>query len=86
MEAELADAGSCAPLLGALLLQSPKGGPVAEAAEGLCAADLESEWPFGTEDELEEIAALSRTWSQFNREENPPLTMGQEEAEELKKN
>ena len=34
----------------------------------------------------QEIAALSRTWSQFNREENPPLTMGQEEAEELKKN
>ena len=39
-------------------MQSPTGGPVAEAAEGLCAADLESEWPFGTEDELEEIAAL----------------------------
>ena len=35
---------------------------------------------------VEEIAALSRTWSQFNREENPALTMEQEEAEELKKN
>lgn len=34
---------------------------------------------------VEEIAALSRTWSQFNREENPALTMEQEEAEELKK-
>ena len=35
---------------------------------------------------VEEIATLAKTWSQFNREENPPLTMGQEEAEELKKN
>ena len=35
---------------------------------------------------VSEIAALSRTWSQFNREENPALTMEQEEAEELKKN
>ena len=35
---------------------------------------------------VEEIAALATTWSQFNREENPALTMGQEEAETLKKN
>ena len=35
---------------------------------------------------VEEIAALAKTWSQFNREENPALTMGQEEAETLKKN
>lgn len=35
---------------------------------------------------VEEIATLAKTWSQFNREENPALTMGQEEAEELKKN
>ena len=35
---------------------------------------------------VEEIAALAKTWSQFNREENPALTMGQEEAEALKKN
>ncbi len=34
---------------------------------------------------VEEIAALAKTWSQFNREENPALTMGQEEAEALKK-
>ena len=33
-----------------------------------------------------EIAALAKIWSQFNREENPALTMGQEEAEALKKN
>ena len=32
-----------------------------------------------------EIAALAKIWSQFNREENPALTMGQEEAEALKK-
>ena len=32
------------------------------------------------------IAALAKIWSQFNREENPALTMGQEEAEALKKN
>ena len=36
--------------------------------------------------EGEEIASLAKTWSQFNREENPALTMGQEEAEALKKN
>ena len=35
---------------------------------------------------VEEIAALAKTWSQFNREDNPALTMGQEEAEALKKN
>ena len=35
---------------------------------------------------VEEIAALAGTWSQFNREENPALTMGEEQAEQLKKN
>ena len=38
------------------------------------------------QERVEEIAALAKTWSQFNREENPALTMGQEEAEALKKN
>lgn len=35
---------------------------------------------------VEEIAALARTWSRFNREENPSLSMGREELETLKKN
>ena len=35
---------------------------------------------------VEEIAALAGTWSRFNREENPSLTMGQEQVEEVKKN
>ena len=35
---------------------------------------------------VEEIAALAATWSRFNREENPSLTMGQEQVEEVKKN
>ena len=35
---------------------------------------------------VEEIAALAGTWSQFNREENPALTMGEEQAEKKKKN
>ena len=33
----------------------------------------------------EEISALARTWSQFNREENPPLTLSREQADEVKK-
>ena len=32
-----------------------------------------------------EISALARTWSQFNREENPPLTLSREQAEQVKK-
>ena len=56
-------------------LETPEGGPVFSGGEAVLAGLR-----------VEEIAALSRTWSQFNREENPPLTMGQEEAEELKKN
>lgn len=55
-------------------LETPEGGPVFSGGEAVLAGLR-----------VEEIAALSRTWSQFNREENPPLTMGQEEAEELKK-
>lgn len=35
---------------------------------------------------VEEIAALAGTWSRFNREENPSLTMGAEQVEEVKKN
>ena len=35
---------------------------------------------------VEEIAALAATWNRFNREENPALTMDQEQAEEVKKN
>ena len=34
----------------------------------------------------EEIAALAATWSRFNREENPGLTMEAEQAEDVKKN
>ena len=34
---------------------------------------------------VEEISALARTWSQFNQKENPPLTLSQEQAEEVKK-
>ena len=34
---------------------------------------------------VEEISALARTWSQFNREENPPLTLSREQAEQVKK-
>lgn len=34
---------------------------------------------------VEEISALARTWSQFNREENPPLTLSCEQAEQVKK-
>lgn len=56
-------------------LETPEGGPVFSGGEAVLAGLR-----------VEETAALSRTWSQFNREENPPLTMGQEEAEELKKN
>lgn len=58
MNAELTNTSSCATLLGTLLMQSPKSGPVAEAAKGLCAMDLESEWPFGSSGELTEVAAL----------------------------
>ena len=35
---------------------------------------------------VEEIAALASAWNQFNREENPPLTMRQKQAEDVKKN
>ena len=34
---------------------------------------------------VEEISALARTWSRFNREESPPLTLSQEQADEVKK-
>lgn len=34
---------------------------------------------------VEEISNLARTWSRFNREENPPLTLNQEQADEVKK-
>ena len=34
---------------------------------------------------VEEISTLARTWSRFNREENPPLTLNQEQADEVKK-
>ena len=34
---------------------------------------------------VEEISNLARTWSRFNREENPPLTLSQEQADEVKK-
>ncbi len=34
---------------------------------------------------VEEISALARTWSQFNREENPSLTLSQEQADQVKK-
>ena len=36
--------------------------------------------------EVEEIAALAGTWSRFNREENPGLTMEAEQVEDVKKN
>lgn len=58
MNAELANTSSCATLLGTLLMQSPKGGSVAEATRGLCAMDLENEWPFGKREDLARIAAL----------------------------
>ena len=35
---------------------------------------------------VEEIAALAATWSRFNQEENPGLTMEAEQAEDVKKN
>ena len=35
---------------------------------------------------VEEIAALAGTWSRFNREENPGLTMEAEQVEDVKKN
>ena len=35
---------------------------------------------------VEEIAALAATWSRFNREENPGLTMEAEQVEDVKKN
>ena len=35
---------------------------------------------------VEEIAALAATWSRFNREENPGLTLEAEQAEDVKKN
>lgn len=34
---------------------------------------------------VEEISTLAQTWSRFNREENPPLTLSQEQADEVKK-
>lgn len=35
---------------------------------------------------VEEISALARRWSQFNREENPGLALSEEELEDVKKN
>lgn len=35
---------------------------------------------------VEEISALARRWSQFNREENPGLTLSEGELEDVKKN
>ena len=35
---------------------------------------------------VEEISALARRWSQFNREENPGLNLTEEELESAKKN
>ena len=35
---------------------------------------------------VEEIAALAGTWSRFNREENPGITMEAEQVEDVKKN
>ena len=56
-------------------LETAEGSPVFSSGEAVLAGLR-----------VEEISTLAKTWSQFNREENPPLTMGQEEAEELKKN
>ena len=36
-------------------------------------------------DALAGFSALARTWSQFYREENPPLTLSREQADEVKK-
>ncbi len=55
-------------------LETAEGSPVFSSGEAVLAGLR-----------VEEISTLAKTWSQFNREENPPLTMGQEEAEELKK-
>ena len=35
---------------------------------------------------VEEISALARRWSQFNREENPGLFLNEEDLENVKKN
>lgn len=35
---------------------------------------------------VEEISALARRWSQFNREENPGLSLNEEDLENVKKN
>lgn len=69
MNAELANTSSCATLLGTLLMQSPKGGPLAEAARGLCAMDLENEWPFGSQQELKDIAGLLEAARELSPEE-----------------
>lgn len=58
MDTEFTDLGSCATLLGVLLMQSPKNGAVADAAKGLCSANLEDEWPYGSEHELKNISLL----------------------------
>ena len=65
----------CSCLPAGPALETEEGSPVFSGGEAVLAGLR-----------VEEIAALSRTWSQFNREENPALTMEQEEAEELKKN
>ena len=58
MQADYPAIASCATLIGTLLLQSPKEGPVAEAARGLCETDLVREWPFGSAEEIEGVADL----------------------------
>lgn len=68
MNAEFTNTGSCATLLGTLLIQSPKSGPVAEAADGLCIMDLENEWPFGSQSELAKIATLFKAASHCSPE------------------
>ena len=35
---------------------------------------------------VEEISALTQAWSRFNQEENPSLTMDQDQVENVKKN
>lgn len=61
MDADLASTSSVATLLGTLLSESPKRGPVGEAARGLCSMNLQGEWPFGSE---EELAAVAETMAQ----------------------
>ena len=55
-------------------LETREGEPVFESGQAVLA-----------ELRVEEISALARTWSQFNREENPSLTLNEEQAREVKK-